>query len=39
MVKTTNSNVSVDGRLITIDGFTLKAGSERASRSSKRPSA
>ena len=28
MVKTTNSNVAVDGRLITIDGFTLKAGSE-----------
>ena len=24
MVKTTNSNVAVDGRLITIDGFTLK---------------
>ena len=24
MVTTTNSNVAVDGRLITIDGFTLK---------------
>ena len=38
MVKTTNSNVAVDGRLITIDGFTLKAGPKGASRGWKRPS-
>ena len=28
MVKTTDSNVAVDGRLITIDGFTFKAAEE-----------
>ena len=38
LVKTKNEEVAVDGRLITIDGFSLAAGPKRASRRWKRPS-